>query len=49
MQLPDSLPGQPPTTDVRPTKTAELADDGLSMLQKTEGQVCVEAVKTVNP
>ncbi|KAL7884136.1 hypothetical protein AOLI_G00069060 [Acnodon oligacanthus] len=38
MQLPDSLPGQPPTTDVRPTKTAVQSEDGQSMLQKTEGQ-----------
>lgn len=38
MQLPDSLPGQPPTSDVRPTKTAVQSEDGQSMLQKTEDQ-----------
>ncbi|XP_062855414.1 DNA-directed RNA polymerase III subunit RPC4 [Trichomycterus rosablanca] len=38
VQLPDSLPGQPPTSDSRPTKTAVQSEDGQSMLQKTEGQ-----------
>ncbi|KAK1787048.1 hypothetical protein P4O66_017427 [Electrophorus voltai] len=36
MQLPDSLPGQPPTSDVRPTKTTVQSGDGQTMLQKTE-------------
>ncbi|KAG1949186.1 DNA-directed RNA polymerase III subunit RPC4 [Pimephales promelas] len=38
MQLPDSLPGQPPTTDVRPTKTEVQSSDGQTMMQKTETQ-----------
>ncbi|XP_028852332.1 DNA-directed RNA polymerase III subunit RPC4 [Denticeps clupeoides] len=36
MQLPDSLPGQPPTTDVRPVKTEVQSEDGQSVLQQTE-------------
>lgn len=39
MQLPDSLPGQPPSSDARPTKTTVQSEDGQNMLQKTEGQV----------
>lgn len=42
MQLPDSLPGQPPTSDARPTKTTVQSEDGQNMLQKTEGQVHVD-------
>ncbi|XP_055023811.2 DNA-directed RNA polymerase III subunit RPC4 [Misgurnus anguillicaudatus] len=38
MQLPDSLPGQPPTSDARPTKTEVQSSDGQTMLQKTETQ-----------
>ncbi|XP_053482014.1 DNA-directed RNA polymerase III subunit RPC4 isoform X1 [Ictalurus furcatus] len=38
MQLPDSLPGQPPTSDARPTKTTVQSEDGQNMLQKAEGQ-----------
>lgn len=38
MQLPDSLPGQPPTSDVRPTKTEVQSGDGQTMVQKTETQ-----------
>lgn len=38
MQLPDSLPGQPPTSDVRPTKTEVQSSDGQTMMQKTETQ-----------
>lgn len=38
MQLPDSLPGQPPTSDARPTKTTVQSEDGQNVLQKTEGQ-----------
>lgn len=41
MQLPDSLPGQPPTSDARPTKTTVQSEDGQNMLQKAEGQVRV--------
>ncbi|XP_030627209.1 DNA-directed RNA polymerase III subunit RPC4 [Chanos chanos] len=37
IQLPDSLPGQPPTRDVRPTKTEIQSADGQSV-QKTEPQ-----------
>ncbi|XP_051965065.1 DNA-directed RNA polymerase III subunit RPC4-like [Xyrauchen texanus] len=36
IQLPDSLPGQPPTSDVRPIKTEVQSSDGQAMLQKTE-------------
>lgn len=39
MQLPDSLPGQPPTSDVRPTKTEVQSSDGQTMLQTTENPV----------
>lgn len=39
MQLPDSLPGQPPTKEYRPVKTEVQSEDGQSMLQKTETQV----------
>ncbi|KAJ8263211.1 hypothetical protein COCON_G00156680 [Conger conger] len=35
MQLPDSLPGQPPTEDVRPVKKEVQSEDG-QMLMKTE-------------
>ncbi|XP_051524668.1 DNA-directed RNA polymerase III subunit RPC4-like [Myxocyprinus asiaticus] len=38
IQLPDSLPGQPPTSDARPTKTEVQSSDGQAMLQKTETQ-----------
>ncbi|XP_051950884.1 DNA-directed RNA polymerase III subunit RPC4-like [Xyrauchen texanus] len=38
MQLPDSLPGQPPTSDARPTKTEVQSSDGQAMMQKTETQ-----------
>lgn len=39
MQLPDSLPGQPPTTEQRPVKTEVQSEDGQSVLLKTESQV----------
>uniref|UniRef100_A0A8B9KMN7 DNA-directed RNA polymerase III subunit RPC4 n=1 Tax=Astyanax mexicanus TaxID=7994 RepID=A0A8B9KMN7_ASTMX len=48
MQLPDSLPGQPPTSDVRPTKTAVQSEDGQSMLQKTEDQEETEEENVCN-
>uniref|UniRef100_A0A3Q3WZY5 Uncharacterized protein n=1 Tax=Mola mola TaxID=94237 RepID=A0A3Q3WZY5_MOLML len=38
MQLPDSLPGQPPTTDHRSVKTEVQSEDGESVLLKTETQ-----------
>ncbi|KAF7694867.1 DNA-directed RNA polymerase III subunit RPC4 [Silurus meridionalis] len=38
IQLPDSLPGQPPTSEARPTKTTVQSEDGQNVLQKTEGQ-----------
>ncbi|XP_060787171.1 DNA-directed RNA polymerase III subunit RPC4 isoform X2 [Neoarius graeffei] len=38
MQLPDSLPGQPPTSDTRPTKSTVQSEDGQNVLQKAEGQ-----------
>lgn len=39
MQLPDSLPGQPPTKDHRPVKTEVQTEDGQSVLLKTEAEV----------
>ncbi|KAJ7994231.1 hypothetical protein DPEC_G00263750 [Dallia pectoralis] len=38
IQLPDSLPGQPPTQDLRPVKTEMQSEDGQSILVKTESQ-----------
>ncbi|CAJ1068451.1 DNA-directed RNA polymerase III subunit RPC4 [Xyrichtys novacula] len=38
MQLPDSLPGQPPTKEHRPVKTEVQTEDGQSVLLKTETQ-----------
>ncbi|XP_034025797.1 DNA-directed RNA polymerase III subunit RPC4 [Thalassophryne amazonica] len=38
MQLPDSLPGQPPTREHRPVKTEVQSEDGQSVLLKTESQ-----------
>lgn len=39
MQLPDSLPGQPPTTEVRQTKTEIQTESGQSLLLKTDSEV----------
>lgn len=38
MQLPDSLPGQPPTIDSKPVKTEVQSETGQSVLLKTETQ-----------
>ncbi|XP_038560631.1 DNA-directed RNA polymerase III subunit RPC4 [Micropterus salmoides] len=38
MQLPDTLPGQPPTIEHRPVKTEVQSEDGQSVLLKTESQ-----------
>lgn len=38
MQLPDSLPGQPPTRESKPIKTEVQTETGQSMLLKTETQ-----------
>ncbi|XP_070820778.1 DNA-directed RNA polymerase III subunit RPC4 [Chaetodon trifascialis] len=38
MQLPDSLPGQPPTKEHKPVKTEVQSADGQSVLLKTEPQ-----------
>ncbi|KAL0979416.1 hypothetical protein UPYG_G00184800 [Umbra pygmaea] len=38
IQLPDALPGQPPTKEVRPLKTEVQSEDGQSKLLKTESQ-----------
>ncbi|XP_034548889.1 DNA-directed RNA polymerase III subunit RPC4 [Notolabrus celidotus] len=38
MQMPDSLPGQPPTKEHRPVKTEVQSEDGQSVLLKTETQ-----------
>ncbi|XP_051277698.1 DNA-directed RNA polymerase III subunit RPC4 [Dicentrarchus labrax] len=43
MQLPDSLPGQPPTQEHRPVKTEVQSEDGQSVLLKTESQQEEEA------
>ncbi|XP_023656961.1 DNA-directed RNA polymerase III subunit RPC4 [Paramormyrops kingsleyae] len=36
VQLPDSLPGQPPTQEVKPAKIEVQSEDGQPMLQKVE-------------
>ncbi|XP_061841771.1 DNA-directed RNA polymerase III subunit RPC4 [Nerophis lumbriciformis] len=38
MQLPDSLPGQPPTKEYKPIKTEVQSEDGQSVLLKTESE-----------
>ncbi|XP_070759710.1 DNA-directed RNA polymerase III subunit RPC4 [Enoplosus armatus] len=38
MQLPDSLPGQPPTVEHRPVKTEVQSEDGQSVLLTSESQ-----------
>ncbi|XP_037537046.1 DNA-directed RNA polymerase III subunit RPC4 [Nematolebias whitei] len=38
IQLPDSLPGQPPTREHRPVKTEVQSEDGQSVLLKKESQ-----------
>ncbi|XP_058492258.1 DNA-directed RNA polymerase III subunit RPC4 [Solea solea] len=38
IQLPDSLPGQPPTQEHRPVKTEVQSEDGQAVLLKTETQ-----------
>ncbi|KAM4677584.1 DNA-directed RNA polymerase III subunit RPC4 [Discoglossus pictus] len=38
LQLPDTLPGQPPTQDSRPTKTEVQSEDGHTLLVKDKGQ-----------
>ncbi|XP_024130580.1 DNA-directed RNA polymerase III subunit RPC4 [Oryzias melastigma] len=38
IQLPDSLPGQPPTKEHRPVRTEVQSEDGQSVLLKTESQ-----------
>ncbi|XP_003974530.1 DNA-directed RNA polymerase III subunit RPC4 [Takifugu rubripes] len=38
VQLPDSLPGQPPTKEHRPVKTEVQSEDGQSVLLKTEAE-----------
>ncbi|XP_069820902.1 DNA-directed RNA polymerase III subunit RPC4 [Dendropsophus ebraccatus] len=38
MQLPDSLPGQPPTQDTRPVRTEVQSEDGHMLLVKDKGQ-----------
>ncbi|KAM9475415.1 DNA-directed RNA polymerase III subunit RPC4 [Clarias gariepinus] len=48
MQLPDSLPGQPPTSDARPAKTTVQSEDGQNLLQKTEGQEEAEEENVCN-
>lgn len=48
MQLPDSLPGQPPTQDRRPAKTEVQSEDGQSVLLKTESQVDTAVISMRN-
>ncbi|XP_028313438.1 DNA-directed RNA polymerase III subunit RPC4 [Gouania willdenowi] len=38
IQLPDSLPGQPPTKEHKPVKTEVQSEDGQTVLLKTENQ-----------
>ncbi|XP_034726794.1 DNA-directed RNA polymerase III subunit RPC4 [Etheostoma cragini] len=38
MQMPDTLPGQPPTQEHRPVKTEVQSEDGQSVLLKTESK-----------
>ncbi|XP_037113955.1 DNA-directed RNA polymerase III subunit RPC4 [Syngnathus acus] len=38
VQLPDTLPGQPPTKEYKPIKTEVKSEDGQSVLLKTESQ-----------
>ncbi|KAM8865060.1 DNA-directed RNA polymerase III subunit RPC4 [Synchiropus picturatus] len=38
MQMPDTLPGQPPTVAQKPVKTEVQSEDGQSVLLKTESQ-----------
>lgn len=38
IQLPDSLPGQPPTKEHKPVKTEVQSEDGQSVLLQTESQ-----------
>ncbi|XP_030593915.1 DNA-directed RNA polymerase III subunit RPC4 [Archocentrus centrarchus] len=38
IQLPDSLPGQPPTKEHKPVKTEVQSEDGQSVLLKTESE-----------
>ena len=48
LQLPDSLPGQPPTQDIKPIKTEVQSEDGQMVVIKQEkDRVCssVSAVK----
>lgn len=48
MQLPDSLPGQPPTEDHKPVKTEVQSENGQSVLLKTESQVDAAVVHMLN-
>lgn len=36
LQLPDTLPGQPPTQDIKPVKTEVQSEDGQVMVIKQE-------------
>ncbi|XP_053573936.1 DNA-directed RNA polymerase III subunit RPC4 [Bombina bombina] len=38
LQLPDTLPGQPPTQDTRPVKSEVQSEDGHTLLVKEKGQ-----------
>ena len=44
MQMPDTLPGQPPTKEHRPVKTEVQSEDGQSVLLKTESQVDIVVI-----
>lgn len=43
VQLPDALPGQPPTKERRPVKTEVQSEDGQAVLLKTEAEVSAVA------
>lgn len=44
LQLPDTLPGQPPTQDIKPIKTEVQAEDGQMVVIKQEkDRVCSRA------
>ena len=44
LQLPDSLPGQPPSIETRPVKAEVQTADGQVMVQKTESQVDTQSL-----
>ncbi|KAE8619268.1 hypothetical protein XENTR_v10009709 [Xenopus tropicalis] len=43
VQLPDTLPGQPPSLETRPTKTEVQSEDGHMLLVKDKGQAAEDS------